>query len=295
MEHQKTILIIDDSEANAGTLLELLGDQYDMLVGLVGEEAIDILLEENVDLILLDILMPGMDGFAICDRIKANEKTRDIPIIFITVKTDEDSIEQAYDMGGVDYITKPFRSREVLSRIKKELALQDMMRELAFLASTDPLTKLYNRRYFAKIAQHALALAKRQEEPLSLIMLDIDRFKRINDTYGHQKGDEVIVRVADTITAYLRKSDFACRFGGEEFVVLLPNTPIGEARHAAENLRKAGEESAVESADGEAVRYTISLGVASVDLETESSIEPALKRADDALYAAKEAGRNRVD
>jgi len=149
VERQKTILIIDDSEANVATLMALLEDQYDLLVSLDGGEAIDLLAEEKVDLILLDILMPGMDGFDVCEKIKSNANTRDIPIIFITVKVDEDSIEQAYEMGGVDYITKPFRSREVLSRIKKELALQDMMHELAYLASTDPLTKLYNRRYFS--------------------------------------------------------------------------------------------------------------------------------------------------
>ena len=294
MERQKTILIIDDSEANVATLMALLEDQYDLLVSLDGGEAIDLLAEEKVDLILLDILMPGMDGFDVCEKIKSNANTRDIPIIFITVKVDEDSIEQAYEMGGVDYITKPFRSREVLSRIKKELALQDMMHELAYLASTDPLTKLYNRRYFSKIAQHVLALAKRERGTLSLVMLDMDRFKRINDTYGHQSGDEVIIHLADTIMAHLRKSDFACRFGGEEFVVLLPNTPIEDARHAAEKLRKAVEESVIILQSGETVRYTISLGIASVDLETEASIEPALKRADDALYAAKESGRNMV-
>jgi len=139
-----------------------------------------------------------------------------------------------------------------------------------------------------------LALAKREEGILSFVMIDMDRFKRINDTYGHQAGDEVIIHLADTIMAHLRKSDFACRFGGEEFMVLLPNTPIEDARHAAEKLRKAVEESVITLQSGKAVRYTISLGVASVDLEKESSIEPALKRADDALYAAKESGRNAV-
>jgi len=294
MARTKTVLIIDDVEDNVAALMALLEDQYDLIASLTGDEAIAIAEEEKIDLILLDILMPDMDGFLVCKMLKSNEKTRDIPVIFITVKTDEDSIEQAYEMGGVDYITKPFKSREVLSRIKKELKLQDMVHELAFLASTDPLTNLYNRRYFAKITRHILALAKREKETLSLIMLDIDNFKQINDTYGHQTGDSVLVNLADTIMVHLRKSDFACRFGGEEFVVLLPNTPIDDARLAAEKLRKAIEENAVKSADGQTIHYTVSLGVSLVEIEKESNAEPALKRADDALYLAKKAGKNRV-
>jgi len=294
MMQKKTILIIDDTEANIETLTALLGEQYDLLISLSGREALALLDEEHVDLVLLDIVLPGMDGFEVCRRIKAEKKTRDIPVIFITVKSDEDSIERAYELGGVDYITKPFRSREVLSRIKKELTLQTMLDELAHLASTDPLTKLYNRRHFSKISQHALALAKREQEALSVIMLDIDRFKRVNDTYGHQAGDEVIMHLAKTIMAHLRQSDFACRFGGEEFVVLLPNTSIDDARYTAEKLRKAVEENAAILSNGEAVYYTVSSGVSTVDLKSESLIDSALKRADEALFLAKEHGRNLV-
>ena len=294
MHVKKTILIIDDVEANVHTLMELLGEEYDLLGALEGEEALAILEEESVDLILLDILMPGMDGMEVCRRIKADEKTRDIPVIFITVKTDEDSIVDAYDLGGVDYITKPFLDREVLSRVKKELKLQEMMQELALLASTDPMTKLYNRRYFSRIAQHVLALAKRERESLSVIMLDIDHFKRVNDTYGHQVGDQVIILLAETITAHLRKSDFAARFGGEEFVILLPRTPLDNARSTAEKLRKAVEALTFKTGEGLEVHFTISLGVSTVDIMTETSVEPALKRADDAMYLAKESGRNRT-
>ena len=294
MQRKKTILIIDDVEANVHALMELLGEEYDLLGALEGEEALAILEEESVDLILLDILMPGMDGMEVCRRLKADEKTRDIPVIFITVKTDEDSIVDAYDLGGVDYITKPFLAREVLSRVKKELKFQEMMQELAMLASTDPMTKLYNRRYFSRIAQHVLALAKREVESLSVIMLDIDRFKRINDTYGHHVGDQVIILLAETITAHLRKSDFSARFGGEEFVILLPRTSLSNARSTAEKLRKAVETLTFKTAEGAEVYFTVSLGVSTVDIMTETSVEPALKRADDAMYLAKESGRNRT-
>ncbi len=294
MQRKKTILIIDDVEANVHILMELLGEEYDLLGALEGEEALAILEEESVDLILLDILMPGMDGMEVCRRLKADEKTRDIPVIFITVKADEDSIVDAYDLGGVDYITKPFLAREVLARVKKELKFQEMMQELAMLASTDPMTKLYNRRYFSRIAQHVLALAKREVESLSVIMLDIDRFKRINDTYGHHVGDQAIILLAETITAHLRKSDFAARFGGEEFVILLPRTSLSNARSMAEKLRKAVETLTLKTAEGAEVHFTVSLGVSTVDIITETSVEPALKRADDAMYLAKESGRNRT-
>ena len=294
VQQKKTILIIDDVAANVHTLMALLGEEYDLLGSLDGEEALAILEEETVDLILLDILMPGMDGLEVCRRIKADEKTRDIPVIFITVKTDEDSIVAAYDLGGADYITKPFLAREVLSRVKKELKFQEMMQELALLASTDPMTRLYNRRYFSRIARHALALAKREKESLSVIMLDIDHFKYINDTYGHQVGDQVIILLAETITEQLRQSDFAARFGGEEFVILLPSTSLASARGIAEKLRKTVETLTYKSAEGIAIHFTISLGVSTVDILTEDSVEPALKRADDAMYLAKESGRNRV-
>ena len=294
MQRKKTILIIDDVAANVHTLMELLGDEYDLLGSLEGEEALETIKEESVDLILLDILMPGMDGMEVCRRLKADEKTRDIPVIFITVKADEDSIVDAYDLGGVDYITKPFLAREVLSRVKKELKFHEMMQEQVMLASTDPMTKLYNRRYFSRIAQHALALAKREVESLSVIMLDIDHFKHINDTNGHQVGDQVIILLAETITAHLRKSDFAARFGGEEFVILLPSTSLSNAQSMAEKLRKEVETLTLKLAEGTEVHFTISLGVSTVEIMTETSVEPALKRADDAMYLAKEAGRNRV-
>jgi len=291
---QKTILIVDDNEDNIEMLMALLGDRYDLLASLDGERALTLLEEESVDLILLDILMPGMDGFDVYRRIRSNEHTQEIPVIFITVKNDEDTIEKAYKMGGADYITKPFRAREVLSRVEKELSMQEMIRKLTVLASTDPLTKLYNRRYFSEIAQRFMALAKRDEGSLSVIMLDIDRFKQVNDIYGHQAGDAVLVNLANIIMEFLRNSDVACRFGGEEFVILLPKTSLDDAREIAQKLRKKVEESLVFLPSNGELSYTISLGVASADTQKDSDIDAPLKRADEALYAAKAAGRNKV-
>jgi len=289
----KTILLVDDTVTNLDILIELL-DRYDVVDATNGKDAIEIVNNEKIDLILLDIMMPDMDGYEVCERLKANNVTKDIPIIFITAKTDEESIEKAYDIGGADYVTKPFKPKELLSRVKKELQIQDMMKELKLLASTDPMTKLYNRRYFTKISQHYLSLAKRNKEEIALIMLDIDNFKKINDTYGHQVGDEVIISLVDILIDHKRKSDIICRYGGEEFVILLPNTSFEGARTVAENIRFDSENFILELPEGEGVRFTVSLGVSAIDLDKDDPMGVALKNADDALYKAKESGKNRV-
>lgn len=288
----KTILIVDDTIANLDILSELLYE-YDIVEATSGEEALGIANEDEIDLILLDIMMPDMDGFEVCEKLKENPKTKDIPIIFITAKTDEQSIVKAYDIGGADYVTKPFLPKELFSKVKKELQIQDMMKELKLLASTDPMTKLYNRRYFSKISEHTLSLAKREEKELSVIMIDIDKFKNVNDTYGHHIGDEVIIHLANQIRSCKRKSDISARFGGEEFVILLPNTNVDGAKVVAENLRKSVENASL-IYDDNTLGYTISLGVSQVDLGSDQNIEDGLKQADIALYEAKATGRNRV-
>jgi len=289
----KTILAVDDTVTNLDILEELL-DQYDVISTISGKDALKIIDEEEVDLILLDIMMPDMDGFEVCQILKSNERTKDIPIIFITARTDEDSIEKAYDLGGADYVTKPFRPKELLSRVKKELKYKDMVDKLNFLASIDPMTKLYNRRYFTKASSHILNLAKRDKKELSIIMIDIDKFKNVNDTYGHGIGDDVIISLAHKLIGHQRTSDIICRYGGEEFVILLPNTSILNAKSVAQKLRVDIEQSRVSLKENQELKYTISLGVSQVDTQNEIDIEAALKRADEALYDAKESGRNRV-
>ncbi len=289
----KTILAVDDTAMNLDILEELL-EQYDVITAISGEDALKIVNEEEIDLILLDIMMPNMDGYEVCKQLKENQITKDIPIIFITAKTDEDSIEKAYDLGGTDYVTKPFRAKELLSRVKKELKYQDMVKELKLLASTDAMTKLYNRRYFEKVALYIFNLAKRDTKDLSLIMIDIDDFKNVNDTYGHKVGDDVIIELANILLETQRKSDIICRYGGEEFVILLSNTSIDGANTVAQKLREDVEQSIVLLEDNRELKYTISLGVSQVNIQKETSIELVLKRADDALYEAKKSGKNKV-
>ena len=289
----KTILIVDDTVTNLDILSELLSD-YDVIEATNGKDALDIVEEDDIDLILLDIMMPEMDGFEVCKKLKENVETKNIPIIFITAKTDETSIVQAYDIGGADYVTKPFLPKELLSRVKKELQIQDMMAELKLLASTDPMTKLYNRRYFSKISEHTLDLAKREKKDLSIIMLDIDKFKNVNDTYGHNVGDEVIIHLANEMRKHQRESDISARFGGEEFVILLPNTDSEGAKIVAQKLRESVENAKIVYDGTNTLSYTISLGVSQIDLSKNQTIEDGLKESDDALYEAKETGRNKV-
>ncbi|MFK5891988.1 MAG: diguanylate cyclase [Pseudomonadota bacterium] len=303
---KKTILVVDDTITNLDILVELL-DGYDVIEAANGVDALEIVSEELIDLILLDIMMPDMDGFEVCQKLKSNEDTKDIPIIFITAKADEDSIEQAYDMGGIDYITKPFKPKELLARVKRELKMQALIHdleasqeELKILASTDPMTKLYNRRYFSKISEHILNLAKRDDTYISIMMLDIDKFKNVNDTCGHKVGDDVIITLASSLQQFTRKSDIVCRFGGEEFLILLPKTNIDGAVVIAQNIREAVESLVVniecdEKPQGDKeLKITVSIGVSQINNKEDINIEASIKRADMALYKAKKSGRNRV-
>lgn len=301
MRQRCKILAVDDTKSNIAILLEHLSNDYDVIPALSGKKALDIAARKPIDLILLDIMMPEMDGYEVCTLLKTNNATKDIPVIFITAATGEDAIEKAYDAGGIDYVIKPFRPKELLARIKRELQLQQLIRELEssreelrVLAATDAMTKLYNRRSFTNIASHLIGQAKRNKEMVSLLMVDIDKFKRINDTYGHDIGDQVIIAIASNLKKRLRKGDVIARYGGEEFVILLPDTPIDGACRLAEEIRERIEDFVFEMTPGGEVQLTISIGATLVDAQKEVNLEPALKRADIALYQAKEGGRNRL-
>lgn len=288
-----TILAVDDTVENLDVLEELL-QEYRVIDATNGKDAIALVNQQKVDLILLDIMMPNMDGYEVCQIFQDDEKTKHIPIIFITAKSDEESIEKAYDLGAADYITKPFLPKELLARVKKELRIQELIEKLEKLASTDTLTKLYNRRFFYENAIKTIEYAKRQNHALSLIMLDIDHFKNVNDTYGHGAGDEVLQELAQIMRNLQRKSDIIVRLGGEEFAILLPDTSKEQAFEVAQKLRQTIEKSQVFLSDGNIIHFTVSLGVSSVQTGEETDIEAALSRADKALYRVKESGRNNV-
>ena len=295
----KRILVVDDVPANIEILLALLGDTYDVLVAIDGETALEIAQEEPLDLILLDVIMPELDGYSVCERLKKGVTTKEIPVIFITAVTDEISIEQAYEVGGIDYVTKPFKPKELRARIKRELQMQALIQELAqskleleHLAVTDALSGLYNRHYFSQISEELLMLSKRNKTVMSVVILDIDHFKKINDRYGHGVGDMVIKHIAKTLQDVTRKSDIVCRWGGEEFLLLLPETDGDGAYTIAQSIRKTIEHTSVVIDDDLMVGYRASLGVSVVD--SEAGIDKAINDADHALYEAKNLGRNHV-
>lgn len=289
MKSKSTILIVDDTPANIEILVDLLSD-YDIAVSLDGKAAIDIAKNSSIDLILLDIMMPELDGFEVCNQLKQNLKTKNIPIIFITAKTDEKSIEKAYNTGGVDYISKPFKPREVRARVKLHLEHSKQIEALDYLASFDEMTGVYNRRKFFELSEDLFD--KNNENELYAVILDIDHFKRVNDEHGHPAGDIVIREIAQQIASILDDSIIFGRIGGEEFAILMPNKSKEIAIKLIEDCRKAVELLSIEY-NNMSLCCTVSTGM-SCKNSTNTSLDSLLKSADDALYSAKSSGRNQL-
>ena len=284
-----SILIVDDTKANIDILLRLLSD-YDVLVALNGESAIEIAKQESVDLILLDIVMPGLDGFETCQALKALANCADTPIVFITAKTDEDSIEKAYEVGGLDYVTKPFKPRELLARVKTQLSLKYMIADLAYLSSYDTMTQVYNRRMFFELGMQQYDTVA---SSFYAVMLDIDHFKNINDSYGHATGDIVIKKVAAVMKQALPENSVIGRLGGEEFAILVWQLTTSEVQALVEAIRLSIQLCHMHSDTGEQIQVTISGGIA-LKTSVTTDLDELLKQADDALYQAKNSGRNTI-
>ena len=283
----KTILVVDDNESNLDMILAIL-KAYDVIPATSGQEALDLVQEESVDLLLLDILMPGMDGYSVCRNLKNYPGTRDIPIIFITAKTDEESIEKAYDLGGADFVTKPFKPKELLARVRVQLKLQDVLRELDFLATRDSLTGIYNRRKFFQLAEQMYA---KSAHDLYALMIDIDHFKRVNDKFGHHAGDQVLKKLTSIISDTLPEASLFGRMGGEEFAVLLKADNRAQAMDVAAKIRRNIKETLIDIGQTAPICCTISSGVARKQ-DGDTSLDKLLRQADIALYTAKEGGRN---
>jgi len=285
------VLVVEDSQTNVGILVGLLQD-YDVLVALEGHAALALLERETPDVILLDIVMPGLDGFEVCRRIKAREDWNAIPILFITARTDEASIIEAFDAGGSDYVTKPFRSMELLARVRIQVEYRRAMDQLRTMAVTDALTGLLNRRAFFADGIRLFNEARARALPLAAMMVDIDHFKHVNDRYGHAYGDEVLKRVADGLRDHLSPRDLCARVGGEEFALLLPVADTALAVGLANRLREHLQTLAIDTPSGP-LSVTVSIGVAPTSAALET-LDELLAQADGHLYAAKRNGRNRV-
>jgi diguanylate cyclase (GGDEF)-like protein len=289
------LLVIDDSEA-IHRLVEarLRPDGLQVAGELDPARGIDRAIDEGPDLILLDIGLPGIDGFEVCRRLKEHAVTRHIPVIFLTGTSDIDAKVRGLDLGAVDFVTKPFDQIELRARVRAALRtkrLQDMLEQQSFL---DGLTGLWNRTFLDKRLEVELNVARRYGRPLSLALADIDRFKQLNDTHGHLFGDVVLQGIADAFRSYARGSDIVARYGGEEFAILLTDTGVKAAAQVTERLRIAAEIRSFEL-NGRSVSVTASFGVVcSDDLGAAVTSEAMLSAADRALYASKDAGRNCV-
>jgi len=301
------ILVADDSLLNQEMLKVILSSassnsaqdglsQYVLDFANSGPETLVKAIDFKPDLILLDIIMPGLSGFEVLERLQHESNTKAIPVIIITGLSDESYEEKGLECGAVDYITKPFRKAVVLARIRTQQKIVEQMRLIESHSLLDQLTGIPNRRNFDIRIEEQWGYAKRKKHPISVLMLDIDHFKRYNDTYGHQQGDETLKVVASSISkALFRSTDTAYRWGGEEFAILLVETSLESAAIVAERVRKNVEATLVPNlGGGDSLSVTVSVGVASAQPGTDADIAHMIKQADMALYAAKESGRNRV-
>lgn len=294
------ILVVDDSEPNRVLLRSLLVlEGYDVSTAGDGAEALRAALAAPPDLVLLDVMMPEMSGYDVCRSLKTYEQTADVPVIFVTAKGEVNEKVIGLEVGGDDYISKPFHPDELRARVRAALrtkSMRDRLRRerenLAAQAITDELTGVYNRRHLNTRLSEEIVRSHRYGSELTCLMLDLDHFKEVNDTHGHQTGDAVLQQFVMAVRSCLRASDILARYGGEEFTIVVTETGLAGGQITAEKLRRFVEEHEFHTASNEPMRLTTSVGVSA--LQAEDTPEALLARADQALYEAKKTGRNKV-
>lgn len=296
MEFKKpTILVVDDMTTTLLLLHDLLKDTYEVKIAKSGTKALEILESPNdIDLILLDIEMPDINGYDVCKRIKNNETIKNIPIIFITGRTSQEDEEYGLNLGAIDYITKPFNKAIVKLRIKNYLDLKIKNDMLEKLSMYDGLTNIKNRRYFDETFKKTFSEIKRDKKSLAVLMIDIDFFKPYNDNYGHGQGDETLRKVAKALEKTIKRaSDFVARYGGEEFVILLKDINKDGVEAVANNLLNAVRELKITHEFSKIENYvTVSIGASFYNSNSDVTNLELLLKADEALYNVKNSGRN---
>jgi diguanylate cyclase (GGDEF)-like protein len=291
------VLIVDDQISNIKLLSAILGDDYRIRVATNGLDALKLAeAAPQPDLILLDIMMPDMDGYETCRRLKSNSVTQNIPVIFVTALSSEADEERGLNLGAIDYITKPLSAPVVRARVRNHAVLKRKADLLESLAHIDSLTGIANRRRLDHALTQEWRRCLRADESLALLMIDIDAFKAYNDHYGHGRGDLCLTKVAGTLAAGLqRPADLVARYGGEEFAVLLPDTDLVAAALIGERLRQQIEAKRIRHAQGQRHEFvTISVGCAALPPTDALKTQDLIGIADRNLYTAKNTGRNRV-
>jgi diguanylate cyclase (GGDEF)-like protein len=290
-----TVMIIED-HPDQRELLEIVlqKEGYRVVTAANGVEALDKLAKEPVRVILSDVMMPKMDGFELMRKIRGNPEYKNVYIILITARIQERDRVQGLDLGADDYITKPFSFSELLARVRVGARVVQYQQHLEHQALIDSLTSLFNRRAFERKMEEEFERAMRYHHALSLIILDVDDFKKINDTYGHHWGDQVLKKIAEHLRTKTRRSDYPSRYGGEEFVLILPETDVENALRVDSKVRSEIKTTTFDS-KGRAFSVTVSTGLSSTCNKEYSNWQQMLEDADQALYLAKNRGKDRVE
>jgi diguanylate cyclase (GGDEF)-like protein len=296
-EEKPNILIVDDASVNIHVLAKLLGEDYSLKIAKNGLTALKIASMEKLDLILLDIMMPEMDGYEVCRQLKSDDIMKEIPVIFITAKTEDKSETQGLELGAVDYITKPFNPKIVKLRVKNQIQLkrqQDILSQMSFI---DGLTQISNRRAFDEYLDREWKRAIRKKSSISMLLMDIDYFKNYNDNYGHIAGDDCLRKIAcELLNIHRRPGDMFSRYGGEEFASILTDTDLDGAKHMASKMLKRISELKIPHEFSPVTDHvTISIGVANFHPDQGMTHDQLIQNADRLLYQAKDHGRNRME
>ena len=290
------VLVVDDQAINIQLLHQIFAPDYQVRMATSGAKALELCRDDPPDLVLLDVVMPGLDGHEVCRRLKADEATRNIPVIFVTAHTEAAQETRGFELGAVDFIAKPVNAATVRARVNTHLTLKrqsDLLRSMVFI---DGLTGVPNRRWFDEQLSTEWRRAARGAAPLAVLMLDVDHFKRYNDRYGHLSGDDTLRQVAAAIQGGLqRPGDTLARYGGEEFACILPSTDFDGAMNVARRIEQRVRELQIEHSDSDSAPVvTLSAGLAVTRPLRDAEPTALLALADAQLYRAKHSGRGQV-
>jgi len=294
MNKKAKILIVEDSEVSVELLRGVLEkEDYEIVVSRDGKDIKKLTRKHNIDIVLLDIILPEVSGFDLLQILVESDETKDIPVVIVSNLTAGLDVKKALDMGAMDFVRKTSEPIEIIARVHSALRLKEKQDQLIRMSQRDSLTQLYNKQYFNKALEKIIREKGKYHKGISLIMIDCDHFKNINDRYGHTFGDTVLSAVANAITKSIKQRDVACRFGGEEFCIIIPNATSFQAYAIAERLRTNIGKISFKHND-EIISVTVSCGVSRIKRDGEKESAQLVNESDIALYEAKQQGRNQT-